>query len=172
MVRDAQTLHDLLVEHANATGRDGTHCQLLVTRDAQLAHDKHIKGCTERAGDFICDGNTTPRQRQHKQIRAIRVSGELRGEESARLAAIAKESWPEHFWLYVHVLLSLTGACKIPSICDVRTSTVTTWPLPSASNKSAITRPHNRLPRTISLVRSPVDRPLHGGGCPQEAEVR
>ena len=77
MVWNAKTIHQLIVEHAHAACRDGAHRQLLGAGNAQLAHDKDIQGCAERAGYFIRDGHTATRQRQYDHIRPIGVGGEL-----------------------------------------------------------------------------------------------
>jgi hypothetical protein len=93
MVRDPETMHELVVEHTHTAGRERAHRELLVSGDAQLAHDKNVEGSAKRACDFICDRYATTRQRQHKQVRAVGVSRELGGEHPASLAAIAKEPW-------------------------------------------------------------------------------
>ena len=82
IVRDPEAPHELVIEHTHAAARDRAHRQLLVARDAQLAHDKDVERRAERTGDFVCDGHATARERQHEHVRAIGVSGEL-GRQAA-----------------------------------------------------------------------------------------
>jgi hypothetical protein len=103
MAGDAKLFHDPMVKHAHAAGRDRAHRQLLVSGDAQLAHDKNVEGSAERAGDFICDGYAATRHCQHEQIPPIGVSRELCGELPAGLATIAKEPRRYKVRLYGHV---------------------------------------------------------------------
>jgi hypothetical protein len=82
----------LVVEYAHASCRDGAHRQLLVARDAQLAHDKDVQGRAERAGHFICDGHAAARQSEHEHVGVIDVGSELRSEQPPCFAAITKGS--------------------------------------------------------------------------------
>jgi hypothetical protein len=40
---DAETCHELIVEHPHATCGDRTHCQFVISGDARLADDKNIQ---------------------------------------------------------------------------------------------------------------------------------
>jgi hypothetical protein len=73
--------------------RDGAHCQLLVARDAELADEKNVQGCAERASHFVRDGHAAAREGQNEHVGPIGVGGELLGEHPARLAAITIGSW-------------------------------------------------------------------------------
>src|SRR5439155_25270699 len=61
VVRNTQISDDWVVEDADIPSRDSAHCQLFVARDAELANDKDIQQCVERAGYFIRDGDTAAR---------------------------------------------------------------------------------------------------------------
>jgi hypothetical protein len=42
MLGDAETCHELIVEHAHAACSDRAHRQLLIAGDAKLADDKNV----------------------------------------------------------------------------------------------------------------------------------
>jgi hypothetical protein len=100
---DAKTLDELIVQHAHATCGNRTHRQLLLAGNAKLADDKDVQRRAQHAGDFIGDGHTSPRQRQHDDIRTIGVGRELRRKPLARFAAIAKQAGPDEVFVYAHV---------------------------------------------------------------------
>jgi hypothetical protein len=61
MLGDAETCHELIVEHAHATCGDGAHCQFLISGDAKLADDKNIQRYVKRACHFISHGHAATR---------------------------------------------------------------------------------------------------------------
>ena len=90
IVRNTQVSDDLLVEDARAAGRNGTHCELFVARDAELADDEDVQRRPERAGYFIRDRHTATRQCQYDHIRPIGVGGELCCQQPPRFPAITE----------------------------------------------------------------------------------
>jgi hypothetical protein len=70
-------LHDLLVEDSNASSGNSTHREFLKSRDSELSDQKYVEGDVQRDGDFICDGNTSARQRENQHIRVIGVREEF-----------------------------------------------------------------------------------------------
>jgi hypothetical protein len=110
MLGDAKTFNELIVEHEYATRSNRTHRQLLVAGDAKLAHDKNVQRCTERTGHFIPDGHAAARQGQHEHVWAIGIGCEFLSKHPARVAAIAKESRLDKYWL--HVSSSLVEAAS------------------------------------------------------------
>ena len=61
------------------SGADGPHSELLVTGHAELAHDEYVQRRVQRAGHFVCKRNSSAGERQHNEIVAIGVLGELFG---------------------------------------------------------------------------------------------
>src|SRR6202171_4539897 len=104
----------MIVEHAHAACCNRAHRQLFIAGDAELADDKNIQRCTERAGHFVPDGYAAARRRRHKHVRSIGIGCEFFSEPPARFAAIAKESRLNEYWL--HVSSSLVEATLRPSI--------------------------------------------------------
>jgi hypothetical protein len=90
MIRDAQTLNDLVVENPDPAGCDRAHCQLFVAGNAELAHKENVEWRAERASHFRSDGNPAARQRENENIRPIGVTGQLLREPAAGIGAIAK----------------------------------------------------------------------------------
>jgi hypothetical protein len=76
IVRNAQTGHHVVIEHAHAAGRDRTHRQLLVAGNPQLAHEKHVQGCAEDPGHLVRDGYAATREGQDDHIGAISIGHE------------------------------------------------------------------------------------------------
>jgi hypothetical protein len=62
MFRNSETAHDFIVQNADTAGCDRAHCQLLVPRNAQLAHQKNIERRAERTSHFTTDGYPAARQ--------------------------------------------------------------------------------------------------------------
>jgi len=89
-VRDVQSAHDVLVQHAHAARGDGAHRQLLVAGNAQLAHEEDVERRAERLGHLGRDGHAAARQREHQHVRSVGVRPELRGEQATRVATIPK----------------------------------------------------------------------------------
>jgi hypothetical protein len=90
MFRNSETAHDFIVQNADTAGCDRAHCQLLVPRNAQLAHQKNIERRAERTSQLKSDGHPAARQGQDENIRPIGVSRQLLRELAAGIGAIAK----------------------------------------------------------------------------------
>src|SRR6202022_4989621 len=93
IARDAQAIHDLVIEDANAVSGDGAHRQLLVARDAELTHEKDVERRPKAASHLIRDGYAATGQCEHQHVRAVGVSSELLGKQPTRLTAISKALW-------------------------------------------------------------------------------
>jgi hypothetical protein len=61
MLRQPEMMHELVIEYTHAACRNSAHRQLLVSGDAQLAHDKNVERGVKRAGDFIRDRHAAAR---------------------------------------------------------------------------------------------------------------
>ncbi|HWE13413.1 MAG TPA: hypothetical protein VG365_07880 [Solirubrobacteraceae bacterium] len=94
--RKRELLEDRLVQHAHAAGRDRSERQLLVTWHAQLAHEKHIQGSIEGAGDLRCNRNAATRKSKHHDVVAPRVFAQPSREQSAGAGSVREPSVLHH----------------------------------------------------------------------------
>ncbi|MGC1887146.1 MAG: hypothetical protein WA709_13790 [Stellaceae bacterium] len=58
---DSQAVDNFLIQNADPSGGHPAHCELLVAGHSQLAHDKDIKWCVERASHLEGDRNAAAR---------------------------------------------------------------------------------------------------------------
>jgi hypothetical protein len=71
------------------------HRELLVPRDAQLAHDEDVERCSERLSQLVADGHAPARQREHDHVVPPGVVLQELCEEPAGLRAVP-EAWVLH----------------------------------------------------------------------------
>ncbi|RXH34468.1 hypothetical protein XH94_28450 [Bradyrhizobium zhanjiangense] len=88
---DASEPNDIIIAHHDrcATIYDGTHCQLVLERDADLANDDEIERRMQRGCDLSCHGHATPRERQNGWV-LVPVRGEGRRQLSTRFYSISE----------------------------------------------------------------------------------
>jgi len=84
-----EAFHDRAVHHPDAPGRDGSHGQLRVGGDAELAHDEDVERCPQRAGHFVSDRHPAPRQGEDQDIGSIGILAQLRREAPTCFGTVA-----------------------------------------------------------------------------------
>ncbi len=90
-LRDPVRLHHVLVQHADAAGRDRAHRKFFVTGYAELTDEKDVERKFEGAGNLVPDRNAAAREREHNGIRPSTVSGKSFCQNPAGIGAV-----PEH----------------------------------------------------------------------------
>ena len=86
--RQAEAADYVVVQYANVAGRDGTHRQLFLTGNAELANDEDVEGRIERSRHLERHRHATTGQREHKDIGSIGVMLQPAGQCCTRLASI------------------------------------------------------------------------------------
>jgi len=82
---------DFFVEDGDATARDGSHRQLLVSGNAELANDEHVERRAQDFGDLGCDDHATARQPQHDDVRPIGILRQLRRQHTPGSPSVREE---------------------------------------------------------------------------------
>ena len=93
---DAEVPDDLLVEHPQTAGRDGSDGQLVVVRGADLAHDQHIEVAPDPRRDGRGDRHAATGESEHER-RRITVPDpgmDLLGQQASGLGAVAEAPQP------------------------------------------------------------------------------
>lgn len=67
-----------------------------MTRHARLAHEEHVQGSIERAGDLCCNRNAAPREPKHDGVVAPRVLAQPCHEETAGPGSVCEPSVSHH----------------------------------------------------------------------------
>jgi hypothetical protein len=81
---------NVLVEHPDAAGGYGAHCELLVSGSAELADEKDVERRAKRRGHLVRNRDAPPRQREDNDIRTTGVRSKARRKCGARPATIQK----------------------------------------------------------------------------------
>jgi hypothetical protein len=89
--RHVKATEETRVQDPRAAARYCAHRELLLSRKAQLANEKHVEWNGERAGDFVGDGDASAGKGEDEDIRALRVVAKFFGEPSPGLRAITKD---------------------------------------------------------------------------------
>ena len=76
--------------------------QQLLNQAQRLAYD--VNQIDQAFGRSYPQSYAAAWQRQHDDVRTIRVSCDLPSEQPARFVTVAKQPWPNEFWLYAHAL--------------------------------------------------------------------
>ena len=92
LVADAQGVNQILVENLHATARDRTHRELLVEWDAELSDKEYFEWGVKCFCDLESHWDSAAGEREHNDVRAIRVSREIGGELSACLLTITEQA--------------------------------------------------------------------------------
>jgi len=74
------TGHDILIEHHGAGLGNRAGGQFRIAGEAYFPDDEDVERATERPGNFIGDGHSTPRQPQYNHIRFIPVLHQFLGQ--------------------------------------------------------------------------------------------
>src|SRR5439155_15142446 len=90
--RDVQRLDQLLVENARAARRDRPERDLLVTGNAELAHEEDIQRRLELASDLEGNRHAPARKAQHYDVVPTAVSAQALRQEPPGLDPVAKAS--------------------------------------------------------------------------------
>ena len=85
---NAELGDEVFAQHAHAAARDGAHRQFRMTRNAELADEKHVERRMQSFRDLESDRHPTPRQREHDDVMAIRVLRQRVGELPSRFDPI------------------------------------------------------------------------------------
>src|SRR2546421_1055969 len=92
LLRDAQIPDDVVVEHDHAPTGNGTHGQLLMAGDAELANEEDVEWCAEGGGDLVPDRDAPPGERQHDHVVPAPVVLEEGGEGSPGLVPVPEQA--------------------------------------------------------------------------------
>ena len=95
-LRISDDAEDILVKHADATGRNGAHGEFFVSRKAEFADDKNIERNIKPLRDFKCDWNATTRESENNNIVASGVTQQFFRELPTRLCPVLKNLESRH----------------------------------------------------------------------------
>src|SRR5439155_26616113 len=88
VLADTEPAQDVLVENEDTATRDRSHCELLVSWNAQFPDEEDIERRAELLRHFVGDRHTAARQREHDDAIAAGVVGEGACQDPPRLGAI------------------------------------------------------------------------------------
>ena len=77
---DSQGIDDVAIDLADTASRNGTHGELFVPGDAELADDVHVQRNAQRTGNFPRDRHSAAREGQHNHVFPIAILGQFLGE--------------------------------------------------------------------------------------------
>ena len=90
--RDLRPGQQVLVEHPGAALSDGTHGELGLEREAELADHDDVQGCVERVGHLVGDRHPSARQTQHHDVLAAQVL-EMGGQLASGLDPVGEHAF-------------------------------------------------------------------------------
>ena len=120
--RQIQRLDQLGVENADTTGGDRAERVLLVSRHAELAHEKHVQGRVQRPRDLVADGHATARQGEHDDIVAARVVAQPLREQPAGVRPVPEALRPCRSLWHLVPPLGRPGAASSPEVATAGTA--------------------------------------------------
>jgi hypothetical protein len=101
----ADALEQVFIDHQHAA-RHGAHGVFGMLRHAELAGDQHVQRRAQRLRHFEGHRHAAPGQRQHLDVVAAGVGGQVRGQRSAGMQAVAKDRGAHGAWAVLVVLCS------------------------------------------------------------------
>lgn len=90
--RDAKAPDDVIVQNADAAGRDCAHGELLVAGDPELAHDENVERGADSACDLKGDRDTAAGQAEDDRFTRRKLAHEF-GEYLSGFSPVAKGKW-------------------------------------------------------------------------------
>lgn len=105
---NAELFDDWSVHDLETTGPDRPHCRFRVGGQAEVADKQDIERGSQTAGDFQCDRNPSPRQREHDGLAMLTMLQEVNGENSTGFPPVPITLRIVHgaprFWVRIHSL--------------------------------------------------------------------
>ena len=89
-VGNPQVANQVAAQDLNATGGDGAHRELGMTRHTEFADEEHVKRRLQSGRDLVRHRNTSSWKAQHEDVRAAGVLRQLVGQLSSGIGAVTE----------------------------------------------------------------------------------